>query len=932
VTPHHESRDARRRLSALTALLAFALGAICWLTGLLSPLDRAFLDLQTRWLQHRVDSDVVIVEIDEHSLHELGTWPWRRARHAELIEKLQRLGARRLFVDIDFSAPSTHPEDDQRLAATLRHATGLIILPAFWQPLSLQSAAFMLSQPLPELLDNPNVRQGSVNLLPGPDGLIRDIPEIVLTESQPVPPVWKLLLQTAKPLGTASLPLDYRIAPTSFTHFSYVDLLQGRAKPDLRGKTVLIGATALELGDIVAVPVHRALAGILVQALSYESARRAPTLYTGPGALIPILLLWAFVCAFLLTSVRWRKPRGVAAMLLVAPLAGKVIAYTAANVIVACLPFFATSVTTVAVALLRSLNIETLRSWRASLRLRHQDVLLRRIVDTSPDGILTLDDAGTVRNGNNAAAIILGRPLADLVGQSCQALLPPLKAQIAGLSELNAAATAVLELSRANGTGFPAEVVMTRLAWEDSFVVSVCIRDVSAQKKREQELHYVATHDGLTGLPNRRLLAERLRLALDGAHESEAFALLLVDLDGFKQVNDTFGHGMGDELLVELGKRLQGLDSEFRCVARVGADEFALLLTETQTKTLAKVCKDVRSLAEMPITIHEVPISLGARIGVSLYPEHGQDSDLLLHRADIALYSAKRKGATVEIYNSSLDVRNPRRLQMLTELRTAAAKQQLTLHFQPKVSMATSAPVEAEALCRWRSPVFGDVSPGEFIVLAEASELIQPLTRWTLQHAIECCQRWRNKGCELKVAVNLSARHLQDEQLPVWLTDLLHRTGTQPSWLELEITESAIMADTERALGTLRAIRQLGITLSIDDYGTGYSSLAYLQKLAVNRLKIDKSFVAGLGHSRQDELIVKSTIDLAHGLGLEVVAEGIETQAQFSELQAMGCDYGQGYFIAHAMPEDLLFQWYASHRVDQNEAQSLGTRRTLSLV
>jgi predicted signal transduction protein with EAL and GGDEF domain len=379
-------------------------------------------------------------------------------------------------------------------------------------------------------------------------------------------------------------------------------------------------------------------------------------------------------------------------------------------------------------------------------------------------------------------------------------------------------------------------------------------------------------------------------------------------------VNDTFGHATGDELLVELSKRLQGLDAGFRCVARLGADEFALLLTETQTRNLTAVCQNVRRLAETPIIVQEVPIALGARIGVSLYPEDGTDGELLLQRAAIALYSAKRKGKTVEAYSRSLDVSNPRRLQMLTELRTAAARHELTLHFQPKVSLHTGAPVEAEALCRWRSPVFGNVSPGEFIPLAEASELIQPLTRWTLRYAAECCQRWRQAGCPLKVAVNLSARHLQDEQLPTWVADLLERTGVQPTWLELEITESAIMADTERALGTLKAIRNLGITLSIDDYGTGYSSLSYLQKLAANRLKIDKSFVAGLGNSRQDELIVKSTIDLAHGLGLEVVAEGIETQAQYSKLQAMGCDYGQGYFIAHAMPEDALMQWYASQR------------------
>jgi diguanylate cyclase (GGDEF)-like protein/PAS domain S-box-containing protein len=913
-------------------LVAFAIGAICWFAGILDPLDRAFLDMQTRWLLHLVDSDAVLIEIDERSLHDLGAWPWQRARHAQLIETLQQLGARQLFFDIDFSAPAARAQDDERLATALQHAPGSIVLPAFWQPLSFQSSALILSEPLPALLSNPHVREGSVNLIPGPDGLVREIPEITVSGSHPVPPVWQLLLPLRSQVRPASLPLDYRIAPASFEHYSYVDVLQGRVTPNLAGKTILIGATAVELGDIVPVPVHRALSGVLIQALSFESARRAPLVYGGTGFVLTTLLLWALVCVIRLDQATWRKPFGTVAVLLVVPLAANVVAYAVANFIFVALPLCATSLAAMAAALLRSLNSETLRSWRASLRLRHQDALLRRIVDTSTDGILTLDDSGIVRRGNSAAATMLRRPLAELVGQPYETVLPQLHAKMRDLAELSTPATRFLDLARPDGSCFPAELVMTRLAWEDSFVVSLCIRDVSAHKKREQELHYLATHDGLTGLPNRRLLSEQLRLALENARESEAFALLMVDLDGFKQVNDTFGHGTGDELLVELGKRLHGLDAEFRCVARVGGDEFALLLTEAQTQNLAGVCKDVRRLAETPIGVQGVPISLGARIGVSLYPEHGRDTELLLQRADIALYSAKRKGAAVEVYSRSLDVSNPRRLQMLTELRTATGRQELTLHFQPKVALPTGAPVEAEALSRWSSPVFGDVSPGEFIALAEASELIQPLTRWTLQHAVECCQRWRQQGCELRVAVNLSARHLQDEHLPLWLADLLQRTETQPTWLELEITESAIMADTERALTTLRAIRDLGITLSIDDYGTGYSSLAYLQKLAVNRLKIDKSFVAGLERSRQDELIVKSTIDLAHGLGLEVVAEGIETQGQYSQLQAMGCDYGQGYFIAHAMPEDVLLQWYAARCPVREAEKSVALRRSASMA
>jgi diguanylate cyclase (GGDEF)-like protein/PAS domain S-box-containing protein len=924
-------REVSGRVSAMTAFAAFGVGALCWLSNLSAPLDRAFVDLQTKWLERPIDSDIAIIEIDERSLHQLGTWPWRRSRHAELVDQLQRLGARRIFIDIDFSAPSGYPEDDEELALALARAKGSIVLPAFWQPLSSQSNALILSEPLPAISRTPSVQVGSVNLVPGNDGLVRDIPDMTSLSSRSIRPVWMQLLPPTRHAAGTSLSLDYRIAPSSFATFSYVDILQHRVQVNLAGKTVFVGATAIELGDIVPVPVYRALPGVVVQALSYESARRTPLRHAGPVSVLASLCAWAFACAFWLTRASWRKVHRPALVLLIAPIGFEVAVYAWADFIIAPSPFLATSVTALTAALLKALNLEALRSWRALLRLRHQDVLLRQIVDTSIDGILTLDDGGNVRDANNAAALLLGKPLEQLLGQSFRALAPNLQSDLELLREDRAPLTRSTDLVHSNGLSLPIDVVMTRLAWEDSFVISVSIRDVSTQWKREEELRYHATHDGLTGLSNRRLLAERLRDALDQAREVNPFALLLLDLDGFKQVNDTFGHSTGDDLLVELGRRLQALATSCRCVARIGGDEFALLLTEVQTQNLGVIFKNVQCLVQSPISVQGVPISLATRIGVSIYPTHGTDSELLLRRADIALYSAKRKHSAVEVYDSSLDVSSPRHLQMLAEFRSAIARAELAIHFQPKVSLRTGAPVSVEALCRWRSAVFGDVSPGEFIPLIEASDLIRPLTEWTLRQSLECCREWRAQGCELKVAVNLSVRHLQDDELPGWLEELLISTDTPPGWLELEITESAIMTDTDRAVKTLGAIRRLGITLSIDDYGTGYSSLAYLQKLAVNRLKIDKSFIAGLGQSEHDQLIVKSTIDLAHGLGLDVIAEGIETQGQYAMLQRMGCDYGQGYLIAKAMPPDLLVGWYSLQQDCQATTPgnvSLDQRRT----
>jgi len=315
-------------------------------------------------------------------------------------------------------------------------------------------------------------------------------------------------------------------------------------------------------------------------------------------------------------------------------------------------------------------------------------------------------------------------------------------------------------------------------------------------------------------------------------------------------------------------------------------------------------------LVQDPIPIRGVPVSLGTSIGIALAPDDANDAESLLKRADVALYVAKRRKTRVEFYEPSNDTSTPRRLEMLTLLRSAITNDELSLHYQPKVDLQTGKTCEVEALCRWHSPTLGHVSPAEFIALAEASDLIKPLTEWTIRRALRDCRDWHEAGVELKVAVNLSARHLQDARLSSWLRDLFVATQTKPEWLELEITESAIMMDPERAARILHALRALGVLISIDDFGTGYSSLAYLRSLSVDRLKIDRSFVAIIEQSKRDRVIVESTIDLAHALGLQAIAEGIETQSQYEVLRHLGCDVGQGYFIAKPLPLERLLDWH----------------------
>jgi diguanylate cyclase (GGDEF)-like protein/PAS domain S-box-containing protein len=889
---------------------AFAISAGTWFAGTFATLDNAYVDLQTRWLQEEISSEIVIVEIDARSLKELGVWPLRRSQHAELLDKLSEAGAARVFLDIDFSAPSTAIED-ARLESAIASASSTILLPAFWQPISQQAAGLVLSAPLPAFAAHAQL--GLVNLVPGKDGLVREVPDFSDLSAELLP-VWAQVSNEAS-RTTGDLRLDYRIAPSSFRRISYVDAVRGAIDVALEGATVFVGATALELGDIVAVPVHRALPGVIVQAIAAESAQSSRSLADAtPTQILLALAPWIPLCGWLLRRVNWRRTPLTALALILSALAICASLYSLADITVPISPFVIAAIIVLTGSLLASLNIESLRAWRALLHTRDQDALLREVVENSSDAILTLDARGNVRTANPTALSILGKTEHELIGTPLVSLAPAL------VDALQPAASRhETRVYRADGSCVVLEVTTAHLDWDDERITTVTMHDVTVQRTREAELRHLAQHDTLTGLPNRAFLAERLAAALnigtsEGTIAGGTIALLMLDLDGFKEVNDTLGHSMGDALLIELSARLSHFVNEDRFVARVGGDVFAVLWNVQRPEELEELAQQLLLIVEEPILIKGIPVSLGTSIGIARYPEHARDPESLLQRADVALYVAKRKASRVEFYDPSEDTHSPRRLEMLTQLRAAVSKGELHLHYQPKVLMSSGATTEVEALCRWESPVLGSVSPTEFITLAEASDVIKPLTEWTIRQALLDCRDWRHLGIDLKVAVNLSARHLQDARLPQWLDALFSSTSTQPSWLELEITESAIMADPDRASKILHVLREMGLVISIDDFGTGYSSLAYLRTLAVNRLKIDRSFIMGIEESHTEQVIVESTIKLAHGLGLLAVAEGIETESQYAILRELGCDIGQGFAIGRPMPKAELLSWHRRQR------------------
>jgi len=432
---------------------------------------------------------------------------------------------------------------------------------------------------------------------------------------------------------------------------------------------------------------------------------------------------------------------------------------------------------------------------------------------------------------------------------------------------------------------------------------------LNAQLKRTNtDLQRLAVQDPLTGLPNRTLILDRLQQAMREAKRNQQnMALIMIDLDHFKEVNDTLGHGVGDNLLVGVSKCLGTALREQDTLGRLGGDEFAIVLPNTGDEAARIVAGKLQSTLRAPIKVGQNSFSVSASMGIALYPTHGTDPSALFKCADVAMYLAKRTRGDFAVYDAAADEYNPDRLELVQDLRLAIQEQTLGLAFQPKLDLRTNSITGMEALARWTHPQRGVVPPIDFIPVLEHTGLIKAFTLQVLDKAVAYCRQCLSKGFRFSVAVNLSMHNLRDQNLPEQIQEILELHGLEHRFLILEITESAIMYDPERSLDILTALDSMGVRLSVDDFGTGYSSLSYLKRLPVKQLKIDRSFVADMIEDSDDAMIVRSTIDLAHNLGLSTVAEGVESQEILQQLIDMGCDQAQGYLISRPLsPDDMM--------------------------
>jgi diguanylate cyclase (GGDEF)-like protein/PAS domain S-box-containing protein len=898
---------ASRWKSRLAYLLACIAAAALYLSGGLNFAERQIDEIKFSLLRRPATGAVVLVEIDARSLKELGIWPWPRRLHATLVRNLMAAGAAQIAFDVDFSTRS-RDADDRDFAAALKAANGRVVLPVFQQRSSGTARQGDLVASVPMEIFRPYVGLAVLNVFPSNDGIVRNLFMEGEIGDKPFPSL-AALLAGRRPVSEDGFDIDFAIDPATVPRLSYADVLKGRFRPaDVAGKQIVIGSTAAELGDMFAVPEYTVMPGPMLHILGFESIVQGRALQrVGP---LPIVVL---MVALVLCFSRFFETRTflyglvavtASALVIFAATVGVQVRFP---VEVDTVPLLLSILFAFVAAMAIRLDHQSVRLFFQNLAIRRKDTMMRSLIEKSIVGIVICDARSRIESINAAAAAMFGYDLQALDGAPISQIVPDLMLQrgedLSPLADLAEVGYQAMWGQQRDGATFPVEITASKVEVGGNTAFVAFINDITERREHEQELEYRADHDELTGLPNRTMFTRGLTVALVEAQETGAMvAVYLLDLDRFKEVNDTLGHAVGDRLLQDVAKRLLRFMPEGATLSRFGGDEFAMYLPYVlDIGQVEQFAGAIVNGLRQPFDVDQVSLEVGGSLGYALFPENGATTDILLQRADIAMYSAKRFQSGFSKYWAEDDAHSVRNLTLTGDLRRAIEEDELELAFQPKNDLATGTIMGAEVLCRWNRPEHGEVSPDEFIGHAEQSGLIFPLTRWVLGKAVETAAIWRELGWDLSIAVNLSARLLHHEEILSLVTSTLEQWEFPASRLTLEITENALLVNPAHAMIVIGELAALGVKVSIDDFGTGYSSLSYLTTLDASELKIDKSFVLGMSKEDNFKTVVKSVIAMAHDLDLRVVAEGIESEEIAAILRGFGCDIGQGFLFGKPM-------------------------------
>ncbi|MFT3759788.1 EAL domain-containing protein [Thauera sp.] len=921
---------------AVAAVLACALSLLSWL-----PVQRfdllAYDTLEPLFRGKNRTQDSIVIAIDDASLHALGRWPWDRAVHAQLVDRLSAAGVSAIGMSILFAEPSG---SDQRLAASIA-ASGRVALAVAPREAGGFDGGVADLLPTPEL-GNAAAALGHVDVELDADALVRRTYRRAGSGS----PHWEALALAALRLaarsqaasGThwmrhvASSPqwvregeilLPYPGTSTAPARIPYHSLLD---RPELaerlRGKAVFIGPTAYGLDASLPTPDSRngqPMAAVEFHARTYD-ALNSGLIYRSADNSAALGLGLALLTLAALVHARLQSPPTAAAAvagLAMLPVAISGMALNAWQLWISPIPALAS-------LLFGSLLWFGLYLQRTRGRLRHAqqdaDATLRSIADA----VFTIDEGTRVTLTNPVAEHLTGLSrdeaqgslIGDLVrghtGQTPQiveTVLACLK------NRLPIRLPEPIEWQGPDGSSYALKLTATPVGGAGGGAV-LAFNDVTDAIAATVRLQHEATHDLLTGLPNRALLLDRLRQALANAlRHSNMLALLFVDLDRFKRINDSLGHDAGDAVLREVAARLQASVRRGDTIARWGGDEFIILMDklEDRTAVIAVALKVLEILDREFEADGNTGLLLSCSIGISVGPDDSPNAETLLSMADKAMYRGKIEGGSrYTFYSPEMNTWSRDRLDMETALHHGLANEEFELFYQPQIEIASGRLAGLESLIRWQRPGKGRVMPDEFIPAAEESGIIRGIGKWAIHNAMRQTARWSREGLlAVPLAVNVSARQFSDMAIVDTIREGLSDSGLAPSMLKVELTESTAMRDPGCAAELLRSIHGLGVSIAVDDFGTGYSSLSLLKRFPVSELKIDRSFVGDVGDTGDHDAaaIVRGTIALAHGLGMTVVAEGVETQAQLRFLADHRCNVAQGYLFAQPLPSDEIRNW-----------------------
>jgi len=885
----------------------------------------------------------VVIAIDDASLAALGRWPWSRAVHAAMIDRLREAGAGGIGIAVLFSEPDRQdPAGDAALAAAVARHGHVVLAVA---PARLPDGRIAATPLLPALAVSssdkpvPQPLLGHVDVEIDLDGQSRgiflragtgqaDLPALaaaLLPDSQgealpPTRPPPHTAVATVTTVGAGTWVRSHEaLLPriSGLPSLSFAQVLSSTGKLDgLQGRTVFIGVTATGLGGALTTPLaaqHTSLPAVLFHAQAFEALQSHSVIQRAGWPLVVALDLLA-VSSLAFWPARLRRRALLAGALLGLPLALSALSMAVFQL---WLPPAAPTLA-LAVAFAFWMAHKLRRANRKLMRTRQHAQATLQAID---DAVLTIDARQRTVGFANPTAVLqaggrpmLGLPLQagyPLMAESMQRLLDAVDNCLA--QQRRTQLSELLNLQAPEGPRALRATVNPLHSPEGRLDGAVLVfADVTDAITAARELDRAASHDPLTGLPNRTLLHERLGKTLSRVQRRGSMAaVLFLDLDRFKHINDSLGHRMGDEVLKVLAQRLRSLCRDTDTVARWGGDEFVMILEyidgqEGAAIAAAKVVEALSQDIELDTGYNHVRLPSAGSVGVVLVPQDGMEMEELLSKADMAMYRAKAQPrASFQFWSNEINTRMHDRLALEIALRQALREDLFVLYYQPQFAFSGRHLVGMEALMRWQRTPAQLVPPGGFIGVAEESDLIVDMGAWAVLQVARQQAAWLRAGKQpVPVAVNVSARQCLNRDLVQVVRLALAETGIPPHLLRLEITETTAMTDADQVIGLLREVRALGVGLSVDDFGTGYSSLAYLKRFPIDELKIDRSFVKDVASDPHDAAIVRATIVLAHGLGLKVVAEGVETEAQSSFLAAHGCDTAQGYLFGRPLPLD----------------------------